>query len=341
MGAICAAALVRTESLIKHLPFGNSHVSDNIGAAIASHPKMGTIETRPYVQMPLSSTPAEILPLTAIIPARNEAHNLSRCLEALRNVGEVYVIDSQSSDETCEIAESYRAKVVQFHYAGGWPKKRQWAMDTLPIAYDWILLLDADEILTPELTSEIREAISNPYIAGYRICLQLHFLGRVLRHCDASFWKLSLFRKGRGHFECRLKEQDTSMADIEVHEHVVVDGPTRTLRYPLVHRNFESLSRYIQKHNEYSNWEARVLTQQGNDADELRGSPLGDQAQRRRWLKRKLYRLPGSPVWLFLYRFFVRLGFLDGVPGLIYCIFQAVQMFHTKAKIYELRSARH
>lgn len=341
MGAICAAALVRTESLIKHLPFGNSHVSDNIGAAIASHPKMGTIETRPYVQMPLSSTPAEILPLTAIIPARNEAHNLSRCLEALRNVGEVYVIDSQSSDETCEIAESYRAKVVQFHYAGGWPKKRQWAMDTLPIAYDWILLLDADEILTPELTSEIRESISNPAIAGYRICLQLHFLGRVLRHCDASFWKLSLFRKGRGHFECRLKEQDTSMADMEVHEHVVVDGPTRKLRYPLVHRNVESLSRYIQKHNEYSNWEARVLTQQGNDADELRGSPFGDQAQRRRWLKRKLYRLPGSPVWLFLYRFFVRLGFLDGVPGLIYCIFQAVQMFHTKAKIYELRSARH
>ena len=80
-----------------------------------------------------------------IIPVRNEAHNLARCLESLNSAGEVYVIDSQSSDDTIAIAES-RAKVVQFHYAGGWPKKRQWAMDTLPLAYDWILLLDADEV---------------------------------------------------------------------------------------------------------------------------------------------------------------------------------------------------
>jgi glycosyltransferase involved in cell wall biosynthesis len=302
---------------------------------------MGIIETRPYVQVPLPDATPGILPLTVIIAARNEAHNLGRCLEALREVGEVYVIDSQSSDQTCDIAESHGAKVVQFHYAGGWPKKRQWAMDTLPIAYDWILLLDADEILTPELASEIRQAISNPNVVGYRICLQLHFLGKVLRHCDASFWKLSLFRKGQGRFECRLKDQDTSMADMEVHEHVIVNGLTKELHHPLIHRNVESLSRYIHKHNEYSNWEARVLTQQDDTADELRPSPFGDQAQRRRWVKRKLYGVPGSPVLLFLYRYFFRLGFLDGVPGLIYCGFQAVQMFHTKAKIYELRSARH
>ncbi len=300
---------------------------------------MGIIATISQVQVPLPDATPEALPLTVIIAARNEAHNLARCLEALRNVGEVYVVDSQSSDETCEIARSYGAKVVQFHYTGGWPKKRQWAMDTLPIAYEWVLLLDADEILTPELTSEIRQAIGNPAVAGYRICLQLHVLGTVLRHCDASFWKLSLFRRGQGRFECRLKDQDSSMADMEVHEHILVSGATQQLRHPLVHRNVESLSRYIQKHNEYSNWEARVLTQQVNDANELRASPFGGQAQRRRWLKRKLYGLPGSPVLLFLYRYFFRLGFLDGVPGLIYCTFQAVQMFHTKAKIYELRSA--
>lgn len=302
---------------------------------------MGITETRPYVQAPLPDAAPEILPLTVIIAARNEAHNLGRCLEALRNVGEVYVIDSQSSDQTCEIARSYGAKVVQFHYTGGWPKKRQWAMDTLPIAHDWILLLDADEILTPELALEIRQAIGNPAVAGYRICLQMYFLGKVLRHCGASFWKLSLFRKGQGRFECRLKDQDASMADMEVHEHVVVNGVTGVLHHPLIHRNVESLSRYVQKHNEYSNWEARVLTQQGNDGDEMRASPFGTQAQRRRWLKRKLYRLPGSPILLFLYRYFLRLGLLDGVPGLIYCGFQAVQMFHSKAKIYELRKARH
>jgi glycosyltransferase involved in cell wall biosynthesis len=254
----------------------------------------------------------------------------------------VYVIDSESTDDTVAIAQSHGAKVVQFHYAGGWPKKRQWAMDTLPFAYDWIFLLDADEVLTPELVEEIRRALQNPNVDGYSIRLQMYFLGRVLRHCDASFWKLSLFRNGRGRFECRLRDQDTSMADIEIHEHVVVDGPTAELRNALVHHNVDSLSRYILKHNEYSNWEARVLLQEEGDSNSaaVRADLFGTQAQRRRWLKRNLYRLPGSPVLLFLYRYVFRLGFLDGVPGLIYCTFQAVQMFHTKAKIFELRMGR-
>ncbi|HMH00806.1 MAG TPA: hypothetical protein VK555_05295, partial [Terriglobales bacterium] len=97
---------------------------------------------------------------------------------------------------------------------------------------------------------------------------------------------------------------------------------------------------YIQKHDEYSNWEARVLSNGEKTADELPPSFFGTQAQRRRWLKRKLYRLPGSPLLLFVYRYIFRLGFLDGIPGLIYCGFQAVQMFHTKAKIYELRTRK-
>src|SRR5580658_516946 len=101
------------------------------------------------------------LPVSVIIPVRDEAKNLPRCLQALRDVGEVYVIDSQSTDESVEIARSHGAQVVQFHYQGGWPKKRQWAMNTLPVAYDWILLLDHDEVLTPELAEEIRAAIQN------------------------------------------------------------------------------------------------------------------------------------------------------------------------------------
>jgi len=314
---------------------------------------MGIVETNFQIEhSPAKAVPR--LPVTAIVPVRNEAHNLARCLGALREVDEIYVVDSGSTDDTCSIAASHGAKVVQFHYAGGWPKKRQWAMDNLAIANDWILLIDADEVLTPELGEEIRGAIQSAAIVdppidrqaigpkgivGYRIRLEMHFLGRVLRHCDASFWKLSLFRKGRGRFECRLKDQDTSMADMEVHEHVVVDGPTAELRHPLIHHNVESLSRYIQKHNEYSNWEARVLAGEQND-QELPASLSGSQAQRRRWLKLKLYRLPGSPILLFLYRYLLRLGFLDGTPGLIYCAFQAVQMFHTKAKIFELRNRR-
>ncbi len=283
------------------------------------------------------SAAAGTLPVSVIVAARNEEKNLPRCLEALRDVGEVYVIDSQSTDATPEIARALGAKVVQFHYQGGWPKKRQWAMDNLALAFDWILLLDADEVLTPELSAEIRAAIQSSGINGYYISLRMYFLGRVLRHGDANFWKLALFRRGKGRYECRLKDQDASMADMEVHEHVVVDGPALRLKNPMIHHNVESLSRYIQKHDEYSNWEARVLLQGEQTRSELAPAFFGTQAQRRRWLKKRLYAVPGSPVLLFFYRYLLRFGFLDGVPGLIYCGFQSVQMFHTKAKIYELK----
>jgi glycosyltransferase involved in cell wall biosynthesis len=298
------------------------------------------IESQSQIEEKKARSNPALLPISVIVPIRNEARNLPRCLESLAVAGEVYVIDSQSTDSSAAIADSYGAKIVQFHYRGGWPKKRQWAMDTLPFAFDWILLLDADEVLTPELAEEIRIAIQNPGVNGFYIRLQLFFLGSILQHGDASFWKLSLFRRGRGRFECRLKEQDSTMADIEIHEHVVVEGRTGKLHNSLVHRNIDSLSRYISKHNEYSNWEARVLARSAGDPEEMEADLFGSQAQRRRWLKRKLYRLPGSPVLLFLYRYIVRLGVLDGTPGLIYCTFQAVQMFHSKAKMYELRSGR-
>jgi hypothetical protein len=128
------------------------------------------------------------------------------------------------------------------------------------------------------------------------------------------------------------------MADMEIHEHVIVRGPIARLKSSLLHCNDESLSRYIIKHDEYSNWESRVLLEGDKDTQSLPPSLSGTQAQRRRWLKRNIYRLPGSPVLLFLYRYLLRLGFLDGAPGLIYCAFQAIQMFHTKAKIYEQRA---
>src|SRR5947208_10360482 len=104
----------------------------------------------------MSGIASPVLPISVIIPVRNEARNLPRCLAALRDAGEVIVVDSQSTDDTCAIAESFGAKVVQFRYAGGWPKKRQWALDTLPLLYEWILLVDADEIVTSELAAEIR-----------------------------------------------------------------------------------------------------------------------------------------------------------------------------------------
>jgi glycosyltransferase involved in cell wall biosynthesis len=275
--------------------------------------------------------------VSVIIPVKNEARNLPRCLESVRNFADVHVIDSGSTDETCQIANSYGAQVVQFRYRGGWPKKRQWAMDNLSLACNWVLLIDADEVITTELEREIRATISNPERDGYYIPLQMHFLGRRLRHSDARFWKLSLFRRGRARFECRLKDQDASMADMEVHEHVICDGSVGELRNPLTHCNVESLERFIQKHNEYSNWEAQVWS------NSVAGKGIepdfwGTQAQRRRWLRQKFLFVPGFPVLFFVYKYFLRLGLLDGIPGLIYCGMQSVQFFHIKAKIYELKT---
>jgi len=288
---------------------------------------------------------AALLPVTVIVAARNEARNLPRCLESLRNAGEVYVVDSQSTDATVEIAQSYGAHVVQFHYQGGWPKKRQWAMESQPLAYDWIFLVDADEALTPELAGEIQHAIQDPDRDGYYIALRMFFLGRELRHSGASFYKLSLFRRGRGRFECRLRDQDQSMADMEVHEHIVVEeakgnptGKTARLKHPLLHHNVESLSHYIRKHDEYSNWEARVWLAGDDNAKDLAPSLFGSQAQRRRWLRKMFFSIPGSPILFFFYKYIFSMGFLDGVPGLIYCGLQGVQFFHIKAKIYELRT---
>lgn len=276
------------------------------------------------------------LPVSVIVPVRNEAHNLTRCLESLQGAGEIYVVDSQSSDGTADIARSFGAQVIQFHYRGGWPKKRQWALDTLPLNYEWVLLVDADEAVTPELAAEMRSAMQDPNVDGYQIGLEMFFLGKRLRHSGATFYKLSFFRRGKGRFECRAQDQDSSMCDMEVHEHVMVAARTAKLNQRLVHYNVESLARYIQKHNEYSNWEALVW-QGGSGESELKPAFFGTQAQRRRWLRRKFLKLPGSPALFFFYKYVFRFGFLDGVPGLIYCGFQGIQFFHIKAKIYESR----
>ena len=130
------------------------------------------------------------------------------------------------------------------------------------------------------------------------------------------------------------------MADMEVHEHVIVTGSVSRLKNPLVHHNVNSLSRYILKHDEYSNWDARVWLEGEANSGELPPTPFGTQAQRRRWLRKNLFNLPGSPLLFFFYKYFLRLGFLDGVPGLIYCGFQGIQFFHIKAKIYELRKGK-
>lgn len=277
-----------------------------------------------------------MIPLSVLIPTKNESRNLRRCLEPLIGwADEIVVVDSQSRDATIEQAEAVGATVVQFHYEGGWPKKRQWALENHRWRHEWVLLLDADEILTDSVKHEIEEAISNSTFDGYWIRFQIVFMGRLLRFGDTALWKRSLFRLGRGRFERRLESQDTSMADIEIHEHVIVDGKTGRLRHPIRHENFNLLHRYIDKHNEYSTWEAHVLLY-GTHGD-LPPSLFGTQAQRRRWMKRLGFKLPGTSLLRFLYIYLIRFGILDGIQGLIYATFKMIQTLHVKAKLFELR----
>lgn len=276
-----------------------------------------------------------VVPISVLIPARNEAKNLPRCLEPVRDwADEIVVADSHSVDDTAMIAESFGAAVVQFKYQGGWPKKRQAVLHTYPFRNSWILLLDADEILLEPIKKEIAEVIRIGQCDGYWLRFRIHFLGRQLRFGDTELWKLALFRRARGRYEKRLESQDLSMSDVEVHEHVVLQGRVGRLESPVRHENWNSLSRYIEKHNEYSNWEARV--QHERLAGEIAPALWGVQAQRRRWLKRFVLQAPGAPLLLFFYKYFLRLGILDGVPGLIYSCFQAIQVFHVKSKIYEM-----
>ena len=279
------------------------------------------------------------IPISIVIAVKNEEKNLGRCLNALKEwADEVVVVDSQSTDRTAEIAESFGAEVIQFYYKSGWPKKRQWALESYNFKNDWILLLDADEILLDPIKQEIAEAIQTYKYDGYWLKFQIYFLGKQLKYGDTELWKLFLFRKNKGRYEKRLESQDASMSDIEIHEHVVVDGEIGRLKHPVRHENFNKLDRYIQKHNEYSNWEAMIHLHGNEDNREvMKPSLLGSQAQRRRWLKKTFLIFPGSYLLLFLYKYLIKLGIMDGIPGFIYCMFQAIQIFHIKAKIYELK----
>lgn len=275
--------------------------------------------------------------VSVLIPTRNEAANLPRCMEPLVGwADEIVVVDSGSTDDTIELAEMAGATVLQFNYTGGWPKKRQWALDTYDFANEWILLLDADEILQDEVKEQIAAAVSRNNKDGYWLKFQLHFLGTPLRHGGFNLLKLFLFRKGKGRYERRIAgDQTESMSDIEVHEHVVVDGEVGRLNAPIRHENWNSLYRYIAKHNEYSDWEARVYFE-GGGGGEVEPKLFGSQAERRRWLKKKFIGLPGFPLITFCYHYFFKLGFLDGRAGLVYCTLKGIQRFHAKAKLYEL-----
>jgi len=284
------------------------------------------------------------LPVTAIVAAKNEAANIARCLQSLAPAQKVYVVDSRSSDDTAAIAGREGAEVVQFEYRGGYPKKRQWALDTLPIGTAWIMVVDADEVVPAGLWDEIGTALrADGAVKGYFATKAFHFLGRRLRFGGFSHSAMLLFRKGCARYENTVAS-DTSGLDMEVHERVLVDGGTRHLAVPLVHEDFKGLDAYFERHVRYSSWEARLR------ATMLGGEPGGENAiapnlfgnvqERRRWLKRIAIQMPFEPLLWFAYHYVFRLGFLEGSRGLIASVIRANYIAQVRAKMYEARLAR-
>jgi glycosyltransferase involved in cell wall biosynthesis len=275
------------------------------------------------------------VPVSILVPIKNEAENLPRCLGSVQWADEIFVVDSQSTDESASVAQSHGAKVVQFEFNGTWPKKKNWALENIPFKNEWVLILDADEVLPAEAATEISIAIANAgAIAGYWINRRFYFLGRWLRHAYYPNWNLRLFRHSLGRYE-KLTGADTRSGDNEVHEHVVVRGSTARLKCEIDHYAFPSVEIFIEKHNRYSNWEARVAVDEllGKGATELSHGTV----ERRRRLKRLSQRLPFRPLLRFLYIYIWQKGFLDGREGYYFARLHGLYEFLSVVKTYELR----
>jgi glycosyltransferase involved in cell wall biosynthesis len=261
---------------------------------------------------------------------------LPRCLESVAWADEVFVVDSQSTDGSQEIAARHGAVVVQFQFNGTWPKKKNWSLENLPFRHEWVFILDADEVLPPDAEEEFRRIVTNPGEprAGYWINRRFMFMGKWLKHAYYPNWNLRLFKYRLGRYE-KLTEVATASGDNEVHEHVIVRGDTGHLECEMDHYAFPSVDVFVEKHNRYSNWEARVALDRY-----LRGSGESLQSDTvgwRRRLKLLSQRLPFRPLLRFLYVYLWQRGFLDGREGYYFARLHGFYEFLSVAKTFELK----
>jgi glycosyltransferase involved in cell wall biosynthesis len=279
------------------------------------------------------------VPVSVLIPVKNEAANLPRCLASVAWAAEVFVVDSQSTDGTQLISQRQGAQVIQFEYNGGWPKKKEWSLRNLPFTHEWVLLLDADEVMPPESEAEIRAIVTgdSTNCAGYWINRRFFFLGQWLRHAYFPNWNLRLVKHKAARFE-RLAEGDTQSGDNEVHEHLLVDGETKKLASLMDHYAFPTVASFVEKHNRYSNWEASVALQTGGaqNAAELQKGNVGWRRRLKGWARK----LPCRPTLRFLYVYIWQRGFLDGRAGFYFARLHAFYEFLTVVKTYELKKQR-
>lgn len=275
------------------------------------------------------------MPVSVLIPTLNEARIIADCLASVAWSDDVVVVDSNSQDETAEIARSQRARVVQFKWNKQFPKKKNWAIQKVDWKHEWLLILDADERITPELAREIQETVARPKVDGYFINRRFMFMGRWLKHCGYyPSWNLRLFQHRVGRYE-KLHVGDTNSGDNEVHEHVVLNGRTGYLREDMLHFAYPDITTWIEKHNRYSNWEASVEV--AGEARQGGDKALGRHAYQRRKLRELSRRLPFRPSLRFLYSYLWKRGFLDGYAGLTHCRLLALYEYLIVLKVKEMK----
>ncbi|BAY30175.1 glycosyl transferase family protein [Nostoc carneum NIES-2107] len=281
------------------------------------------------------------IPVSVLIPAKNEQANLPACLTSLQMADEVFLVDSQSTDNSVAIAESFGAHIVQFKFNGSWPKKKNWSLDNLPFRNEWVLIVDCDERITPELWAEIAQVIKDDEYAGYYLNRRVFFLGKWIRHGGKyPDWNLRLFKHKQGRYENLHTEDIPNTGDNEVHEHVVLDGKVGYLKNDMLHEDFRDLYHWLERHNRYSNWEARVYYNLLTNQDEggtIGAHLFGDAVQRKRFLKKVWVRLPFKPLLRFILFYIIQRGFLDGKAGYVYACLLSQYEYQIGAKLYELR----
>ena len=285
---------------------------------------------------PRPPLPKASLPLSVLIPTRNEIGNLRACIESAAFAAEIVVVDSASTDGTDELARSLGARVVPFTWNRQFPKKKNWALANIDWAHEWLFILDADERITPELAHELAEVLAAPTQDGYYVNRRFWFLDGWLRHCGYyPSWNLRLFRHRLGRYERFENAIDTDSGDNEVHEHVELQGRAGRLRGELDHYAFPTIAVWVEKHNRYSSWEARLLRADVGGRSAA-GAPLAPELRRKRRLKHAARRWPGRPLLRFLYHYVLRRGFLDGYRGYIFCRLMGIYEFLSTAKAAEL-----
>lgn len=274
--------------------------------------------------------------VTAIILTYNEERHLARCIASLQGLAtDILVVDSYSTDGTLEVARSHGARILQ-HAWLNYATQFNWALSQLGGQTEWILRIDADEVLTSELVTQLQELLPGlpDEVDGVYCGRRMTFQGRMIRHGGVfPIRVLRVFRAGRGACENRWMD-----------EHIKVTGPTRDVRGEIIDDNLNSLTWWTAKHNSYASREAIDLLnlEYGFMArDSVASLGNGRQAGAKRWLKEYVYaRLPGG--WrafsYFLYRYVVRLGFLDGGAGTAFHVLQGFwYRYLVDAKVAEVR----